>query len=162
MFRTFFPRFWHFRFFPFSTSGAAWPDRFFSVFHSIFFPFSTQGAPGTLGPWTPLWTRKFFNLSGSIFPHENPTQTYGFWHIWALNVPGQVWPSTARALLDRFFSVFHSVFFPFSVKNALSVFHLKNGKKLKKWKMEKMLSAFSTRTKYIYIYIVRVSPKGFF
>ena len=119
------------------------PLRFFSVFH--------PGAPGTLGPWTLLRTPKFFNLSGSIYPHENPTQTYRFWHIWALNVPGQVWPSTARALLDRFFSVFHSVFFPFSVKNALSVFHLKNGKKNGKVKNgKKMLSAFSTRTNYIY------------
>ena len=112
------------------------PLRFFSVFH--------PGAPGTLGPCTPLRTPKFFNLSGSIFPHENHTQTYRFWHIWALNVPGQVWPSTARALLDRFFSVFHSVVFPFSVKNALSVFSpQKWGKKKEKSKMEKnALSVF--------------------
>ena len=121
------------------------PLRFFSVFH--------PGAPGTLGSWTLLRTPKFCNLSGSIYPHENPTQTYRFWHIWALNVPGQVWPSTARALPDRFFSVFHSVFFPFSVKNALSVFHLKNGKKMEKWKMEKKCSQRFPHALSVYIYI---------
>ena len=124
-------------FFPFSTSGAAWPDRFFSVFHSVFFPFSTRGSRD---PWTPLRTPQFFNLSGSIFPHENPIKTHRFGHIWALHVPGQVWPSTARAPVDRFFSVFHSVVFPFSVKNALSVFHLKNGKQMEMSKMEKKCS----------------------
>ena len=115
-------------FFPFSTSGAAWSDRFFSVFHSVFFPFSTRGSRD---PWTPLRTPKFFNLSGSIFPRENPTKTDRFGHIWALNVPR---PERHGQCSRKpcFLSVFHSIAFPFRWENALSVFHSGNGKHMEK------------------------------
>ena len=137
MLRAFFFRFSLFRFFSVFHLWGSLAGPFFSVFHSVFFPFSTRGSRD---PWTPLRTPEFFNLSGYIFPHENPTRTHRFGHIWALHVPGQVWPSTARAPVDRFFSVFHSVVFPFSVKNALSVFHLKNGNNMEMSKMENKCS----------------------
>ena len=86
--------------FLFSRSGQAWSERFFPVFHSVYSPFPSRGSSG---PWTRLRTPKFFNLSGSILARENRTKTFWFGDIWALNVPGQVWPSMARAPSDRFF-----------------------------------------------------------